>query len=132
MVIHMKKTTLNIDETTMERLKAEAIRRKTTMGALVEAGIRRILTEGEAPAPAAGDLPPLPIANMGEPLVDIADREALYEAIDGERDERLYGTSPRALRGDARRVPERRELAVAEDVAPYDVGEGMQEGTDEA
>ena len=132
MVAHMKKTTLNIDETTMERLKAEAIRRKTTMGALVEAGIQRILAEGEAPAPAAGHLPPLPIANMGEPLVDIADREALYEAIDGERDERLYGTSPRALRGDARRVPERRELAVAEDVAPYDVGGGMQEGTDEA
>lgn len=132
MVAHMeKKTTLNLDETVMARLKAEAMRRKTTMGALVEAGIRRILAEGEAPAPVAGDLPPLPIANMGEPLVDIADREALYEAIDRERDERLYGTIPRTPRGEARGVPGRRELAVAEDVAPYDVGGDARDGTDE-
>ena len=98
----MRKTTLNIDETVMEELKAEAIRRKTTMGALVEAGIRRILREGEAPAPAPGELRPLPMYDMGEPLVDVADRDALYEVLDRERDERLYG--------------------VVEDVVPYDAG----------
>ena len=119
----MRKTTLNLDEEVMARLKAEAIRRKTTMGALVEAGIRRILGEGEAPAPVAGDLPPLPVYNMGEPLVDIADREALYEVLDRERDERLYGRQPGIERG--RDAPARgaRQLAVAEEPAPYDAGE---------
>ena len=129
MVAHMKKTTLNIDEAIMARLKEEAIRRKTTMGALVEAGIRKILAEGEAPAVVAGELPPLPIANMGEPLVDIADREALYEVLDRERDERLYGRPP-GIAGE-RDAPgrTRRELAVAEDPAPYDAGEASETGT---
>ena len=95
----------------MERLKEEAARRNTTMGALVEAGIRRILAEDEGPAPAAGELPPLPLHHMGKPLVDLADREALYEALDRERDERLYG---------ALDAPERPMRAVAEDVVPYD------------
>ena len=94
----------------MERLKEEAARRNTTMGALVEAGIRRILAEGEAPAPVAGELPPLPLHNMGKPLVDLADRGALYEAMDRERDEELYGT------------PEPRMRAVAEEIEPYDAG----------
>ncbi len=90
----MKKTTLNIDETVMARLKQEALRRKTTMGALVEAGIRRILAEGEgvaAGAPAgAGALPALPVKAMGRPLVDVADRAALSELLDREQDEQLY------------------------------------------
>lgn len=115
----MKKTTLNIDEAIMARLKEEAIRRKTTMGALVEAGIRRILAEGEAPAPVAADLPPLPLYDMGEPLVDVADRDALYEILDRERDERLYGAP---VAGDDTTTRERRVQAVAEDVVPYDAG----------
>ena len=118
----------------MERLKEEAVRRKTTMTALIEAGIQRILAEGEAPVPAGDELPPLPVANMGEPLVDIADREALYEVLDRERDERLYG-APADRRHQPRPVvPQRRVLAVAEDVAPYDAGEAapdeVQEQTD--
>ncbi len=98
MVVHMKKTTLNINEAVMEQLKAEAIRRKTTMGALVEAAIRRLLAEGEAPAPVADDLPPLPTWHGGEPLVDLADREALYEALDREHDEQVYGFHPATVR----------------------------------
>lgn len=124
MVAHMRKTTLNIDEAIMARLKEEAIRRKTTMGALVEAGIRTILAEGEAPAPAAGDLSPLPMHHMGEPLVDITNREALYEALDRERDERLYGmpaTPPSEEPLHARQAPMR---AVAEDIELYDEGPG--------
>ena len=120
MVAHMRKTTINIEDAIMERLKGEAVRRKTTMTALIEAGIRHVLAEGEKPVPGSGELPPLPSYDMGEPLVDVADREALYEVLDRERDERLYGTvvdrrhqpRPGALR--------RRELAVAEEVAPYD------------
>ena len=98
MVSHMKKTTLNIDEAIMTQLKEEAMRRKTTMGALVEAGIRRILGEGQTPAPGAVDLPPLPTWHGGEPLVDLADREALYEALDREHDEQVYGFHPAPCR----------------------------------
>ena len=123
MVAHMRKTTINIDDEVMERLKEEAARRKTTMGALVEAGIRRILAEEQTPAPVAGDLPPLPLANMGEPLVDIADREALDEALDRDRDERLYGAAPGAGGASDEAARGHRMLAVAEEPAPYDAGE---------
>lgn len=131
MVVHMKKTTINIEDAIMERLKEEAARRKTTMGALVDAGIRRILAEGEAPVPTGGELPPLPVANMGEPLVDIADREALYEVLDRERDERLYGNPASSRQEQLSGVRPRKMLAVAEDEADYDAGERTPERTSE-
>ena len=122
MVAHtVKKTTINIEDAVMERLKEEAARRKTTMTALIEAGIRRILAEGEAPAPAAGELPPLPSWHGGEFLVDITDRDALYGVLDRERDERLYGRSSR---------PE--VAAVAEEPAAYDAGEETSTGADDS
>ena len=80
MVSHMK-TTLNIDDTVMRRLKEEAARRDTTMSALVEAGLRLILDAGAA-AERSRELPPLPSWHGGEELVDIADRDALYEAME--------------------------------------------------
>ena len=83
MVSHMK-TTLNIDDSVMQRLREEAARRGTTMSALVEAGLRRVL----APAAATGELPPplppLPTWDSGGHLVDIDDRDALYRAMEGE------------------------------------------------
>ena len=80
---HMK-LTLNIDDTLMERLREEAARRETTVSALVEAGVRRILDEEHAPASPLDRLPPLPTWNGGVPRVDVADREALYALMDGE------------------------------------------------
>ena len=80
MVSHMK-TTLNVDDSVMQRLREEAARRGTTMSTLVEAGLRRVLAAPkivDAPEP----LPPLPSWNGGEELVDIADREALYRAME--------------------------------------------------
>lgn len=47
MVIGMK-TTLNIDNTVMKRLREEAARRQTTMSALVEAGLRHVLANLDA------------------------------------------------------------------------------------
>jgi hypothetical protein len=80
MVFHMK-TTLNIDDGVMARLKQEAARRGTTMSELVEAGIRLVL-EGPGPRPRK-ELPPLPTFNSGGFLVDVADRDALYRVMDG-------------------------------------------------
>lgn len=47
------------------------------MSYLVEAALRHLL-EPRAERP---QLPPLPSYRMGLPLVDIADRDALYEAM---------------------------------------------------
>jgi predicted transcriptional regulator len=73
------KTTLMIDDNVYRRLKREAAARRQTVSALVEAALRQYL----AFKAQARDLPALPSADLGEPLVDIADREALYQAMEG-------------------------------------------------
>ena len=77
------KTTLNIDDSVMQRLREEAVRRGTTMSTLVEAGLRRVLAVPEV-EDAPETLRPLPSWNGGEELVDISDREALYRAMEEE------------------------------------------------
>ena len=81
MVFHMK-TTLVIDDQIMSRLKQEAVRRNTTISQLVEAALRSFLRK----PPREQALPPLPVLHGGKPLVDIADREALEDALADERD----------------------------------------------
>jgi hypothetical protein len=78
MVFHMK-TTLNIDDTVMAALRQEAARRKCTMSELVETALRLLLQSRPDPR----KLPPLPSFKSGGHLVDIADREALYRAMEG-------------------------------------------------
>jgi hypothetical protein len=78
MVFHMK-TTLMIDDTVMIRLKQEAARRGKTMSELVEVALRRLLED----VGAAKDLGPLPSFDSGGALVDVADRESLYSAMEG-------------------------------------------------
>ena len=80
MVCHMK-TTLNIDDSVMQRLREEAAKRGVTMSALVEAGLRRVLAPEVLPGP-PNELPPLPTWDSGGPLVDINDRDALYRAME--------------------------------------------------
>lgn len=89
MVSHMK-TTLNIDDTVMQRLKEEAARRQTTMSALVEAGLRLIL-DADTRSERAQELRPLPSWNGGAELVDVADRDALYEAMEADEPDRGVG-----------------------------------------
>lgn len=77
------KTTLNIDDAVMQRLQEEAARRKTTMSALVEAGLRRVL----ASAPSTGKTKPqqtLPSWDLGPARVEIANREELYRVMEGQ------------------------------------------------
>ena len=73
--------TLDIDEGVMRRLREEASRRGVTAAALAESALRRVL-DAPAEAPSPPDGLPLPSWPMGQPLVDIADREALYEVLD--------------------------------------------------
>ena len=82
MVFHMK-TTLNIDDTVMKRLRQEAARRGTTMSALVEAGLRRVL-DGETDEAAGGNkLPKLPVWSSGGARIDLSNREELYLTMEG-------------------------------------------------
>jgi hypothetical protein len=78
MVKNMK-TTLNIDESVMARLKQEAARRGCTISELVESALRILLQARESKK----DLPKLPTFKSGGHFVDVADRDALYQAMEG-------------------------------------------------
>jgi len=78
MVFHMK-TTLVIDDGVMARLKRESVRTGRTMSEIVETALRRFLQTRREPA----ELSPLPSFKSGGSLVDIADRESLYRAMEG-------------------------------------------------
>lgn len=78
MFIHMR-TTLIIPDQLIRQLKKRAAERGETLSAAVADAIRRGLepvVPGLAPAP-------LPTHALGRPMVDIADRNALYDAMEG-------------------------------------------------
>lgn len=78
MFFHMK-TTLMIPDHVFRELKRRAARRGETLSAVVAEALRRGLAEPEAVA----ELAPLPVVRMGRPKVDLADRDALYRAMEG-------------------------------------------------
>jgi hypothetical protein len=78
MDFHMK-TTLVIDDSVMIRLREEAARQGRTLSEMVEAALRLLLDSRPVPPP----LPPLPSFKSGGAQVDVADRDALYEAMEG-------------------------------------------------
>jgi hypothetical protein len=73
------KTTLSLDGSLMALLRREAGRQGKTMSEIVESALRLLLQPRHRPSP----LPPLPSFESGGALVDIADREALYQAMEG-------------------------------------------------
>jgi hypothetical protein len=75
---HMK-TTLNIDDSVMALLKREAARQGRTMSELVESALRLMFRAQRS----RRELPPLPTFRSGGHLVDVADRDALYQAMEG-------------------------------------------------
>jgi hypothetical protein len=77
MVTHIK-TTLNIDDSVMGTLKREAQRQGRTMSELVETALRTLFRAQRQ----RGVLPPLPTFRSGGTLVDVANRETLYDAMD--------------------------------------------------
>jgi ribbon-helix-helix CopG family protein len=78
MFFHMK-TTLHIDDTVMAQLKREAVRQGRTMSDLVETALRLLFRSQKK----REDLPDLPSFHSGGALVEIADRDALYQAMEG-------------------------------------------------
>ncbi len=77
MVFHMK-TTLSIDDQVMKQLKQEAARQGRTMSELVETALRMHFRAQKE----RRELPPLPTFSGGGFLVDIDNRDALYEAME--------------------------------------------------
>lgn len=77
-MVRRMKTTLNIDDTVMARLRAESARSGRTMSELVELALRQLL-QARRPGVVAE---PLPAFHSGGALVDIADRDALYRVMD--------------------------------------------------
>lgn len=73
------KTTLNIDDSVMASLKKESARRGCTMSELVESALRLLFQQQKR----RQELPPLPTFKSEGSLVDIADRESLYQAMEG-------------------------------------------------
>lgn len=72
------KTTLNIEDSVMEALRKESARTGRTMSELVETALRQLLARRVKPVA----LPPLPSFESGGAFVDIADRDALYRAME--------------------------------------------------
>lgn len=73
------KTTLNIDATVMAQLKREAARQGRTMSELVETALRLMFRSQQR----RETLAPLPTFHSGGTLVDVADRDALYQGMEG-------------------------------------------------
>jgi hypothetical protein len=77
MLICMR-TTLNLNDALMLLLKREAARQGKTMTELVESALHLFLR----PRPQSRPLAPLPTFS-GHVLVDVANRDELYEAMEG-------------------------------------------------
>jgi Ribbon-helix-helix protein, copG family len=75
---HMK-TTLDVDDTVMAELERAAARQGRTMSEMVEAALRLLLRSQRE----RGTIPALPTFRSGGAFVDIADRDALYQAMEG-------------------------------------------------
>lgn len=78
------KTTLSLDGPLMRRLKALAAERGTTLSALVDDFLRRSLKAATAATAAPKRAVRLPTYDMGPPLVDLGDRQALEDAMERE------------------------------------------------
>ena len=78
-MIFPMKTTLIIPDQLFRELKRRAARRGETLSAVVAEALRQGLVETRGQE----ELPPLPTHHMGRPKVDLADRDALYRAMEG-------------------------------------------------
>ena len=73
------KTTLVINDALIAKVRQEAVRQNRTMSEIVEMALHLLFRQPKRPA----RRPKLPRFNMGKELVDIADRDALYDAMEG-------------------------------------------------
>ena len=75
------KTTMNLDDGLLREAKRRAADRGVTLTHLFEEALRAALTEQPPAEPYAFDFPM--VDGGGPPLVDVADRDALYDLLEG-------------------------------------------------
>lgn len=80
-MLFLMKTTLIIPDHLVTLLKERAARTGQTLSNVVAEALRRGLEPRARPQTGH----PLPTHRMGRPQVDIADRDALYRAMEGDR-----------------------------------------------
>ncbi len=78
MVSHMK-TTLNIDDKVMKKLREESAKRNTTISELVESALRILL---EPKNDTKSKIKTLPKYTLGKASVDISNRDMLYNLME--------------------------------------------------
>jgi hypothetical protein len=81
------KTTLVLDDALVEQVRQQAKDRGVSMSSIVEEAILRMLTEKSAPDHQPLDLPSF---NSGGYLVDVTDRNAMYDALDDAQEMARY------------------------------------------
>ena len=80
MILHRMRTTLIIDDAIFRQLKKLAAEQNRSLSDITQEMLQRGLGQTR---PAARRKPPrLPSFSMGRPLVDVADRDQLYEVLD--------------------------------------------------
>lgn len=79
MISHMTRTTLILQDRRLADLKRLAAERGETLSSLVDQFLAEGLSRSRAPK---RRLTRLPAFRMGEPLVDINDRDRLFDAMD--------------------------------------------------
>lgn len=77
------RTTLNLDDELMRQTKQRAIERGLTLTALIEEALREHLRRESEPAHAAWRLRLVTAGGAPRPGVDLDDRDALYERMEG-------------------------------------------------
>jgi len=78
----MSRTTLVLTDRRLVELKKLAAARQQTLSSLVDEFLRQGLERAHRSRKAAGPVH-LPTFAMGKPLVNIDDRDQLYDALDG-------------------------------------------------
>ena len=76
----MAKTTVNLDDDLLRAAKKHAVDEGTTLGRLIERGLRTVVGEAAAPEEQPLELPAFD--GGGRTLVDLTSRDSIYDAID--------------------------------------------------
>lgn len=78
------RTTLNLPDALAEAIKARAAREGRTFTSLVEEGLRAVLAKSTEPAQPGQRLPTSGRPD-GQVLVDLTDRDAVWDVLDADR-----------------------------------------------
>ncbi len=77
------KTTVNLPDALAEEAKRHARMHRRTFTSLIEEGLRHVLTQGDGRVVAPEPLPTFGVQG-GRMLIDLDDRQALWDALDAD------------------------------------------------